>query len=376
MKILFIIGTLGGGGAEKLLRDILPLFNTYHNIECELLVISDKDDKYSKQLISQGVSCTFLPKIIKGHIAKIQYINNFIKKGGYNIVHAHLFPALYYCSVIKRFKYKDVSFIFTEHNTDNRRRHIVWLRSLEKWIYKPYDCIISISNQTRIELLKWIKPKDKKKYITINNGVPIDQFISAMPYERSKIDTKLTKRDILLCMIGSFTQQKNHIFMIDVMKQLTAEYKIILLGEGVLENEIKAYVHNSGLEDRVIFMGFRRDVAEIIKTSDIIVIPSLWEGFGLIAVEALACGKQVVCSDVPGLSEVVGSAGIKVKAGDTDGFLKAIKSATGNISNKDIESKCKEQAGKFDINIMIKESLDIYKLLAKTKNMKKAENKK
>ena len=43
MKILFIIGTLGGGGAEKLLRDILPLFNTYHNIECELLVISDKE---------------------------------------------------------------------------------------------------------------------------------------------------------------------------------------------------------------------------------------------------------------------------------------------------------------------------------------------
>lgn len=376
MKILFVTRTLGGGGAEKLLIDILPSFNTYNNAECELLVISDKDDKYSKQLISQGISCTFLPQRIKQHRAKIRYISNFIEKGKYDIVHAHLFPALYYCSVIKRFKHKDIPFIFTEHNTDNRRRHIVWLKPLEKWIYKPYDYIISISNQTKAELIKWIKPKDKNKYITINNGIPINQFVSAMPYERNMIDTKLTRRDILLCMIGTFTQKKNHIFMMDVMKQLTAEYKIILLGEGVLEDDIKAYVHDNGLDDRVIFMGFRKDVAEIIKTSDIVVIPSLWEGFGLIAVEAMACGKQVVCSNVPGLSEVVGNAGMKVRVGDVDGFLKAIKSAVGNIGNMDIESKCKEQAGKFDISTMIKGYMNIYRLLAKTRNLEKEENKK
>ena len=164
--------------------------------------------------------------------------------------------------------------------------------------------------------------------------------------------------------------------MMDVMKQLTAEYKIILLGEGVLEDDIKAYVHDNGLDDRVIFMGFRKDVAEILKTSDIVVIPSLWEGFGLIAVEAMACGKQVVCSNVPGLSEVVGDVGMKVRVGDVDGFLKAIKLAVGNIGNMDIESKCKEQAGKFDISTMIKGYLNIYKLLAKTRNVEKEENKK
>lgn len=165
-------------------------------------------------------------------------------------------------------------------------------------------------------------------------------------------------------MIGSFTIQKNHKFMVEVMNRLSKKFKLLLLGEGPLEEEIRKKIMEDGLEDQVFSLGFRRDIPALIKASDIVVIPSLWEGFGLIAVEAMACGRQVVCSDVPGLAEVVGDVGVKVTLNDYEGFVRAIKWAAGRAGDIDVKNQCIEQAKRFDIREMIKGYMEIYATLA------------
>ena len=70
-------------------------------------------------------------------------------------------------------------------------------------------------------------------------------------------------------------------------------------------------IQQKKLQKKVHLLGFRKDVARVLKTIDVLVIPSLWEGFGLIAVEAMASQTPVIVSDVPGLAEVVGEAGVK-----------------------------------------------------------------
>lgn len=360
MNILFVIVTLEGGGAQKLLNDLAPRLN--QTDRCEILAFSKKDDRFSETLRKNRVKVSFVPNNVKKGFETLRYIDKFIEQGNFDIVHSHLFPALYYCSVLKRVKYKDLPFIYTEHNTDNRRRHIRWMRPLEKWIYDPYDFIISISEETFLALAKWIgiTEEKKRKFCVINNGIPVKDCFNAATYSRTDIGFNITEDDILLCMIGSFTEQKNHKFMVAVMERLPANYKLLLLGEGMLKGQIEELVKERKLEGRVFFMGFRNDVASIIKASDIVVIPSKWEGFGLVAVEAMACGRPVVCSDVPGLNSVVGDAGIKAKPESVDAFITALDKAAIEAGEKCTRDKCIDQAKKCDIDVMKNCYLKLY----------------
>ena len=367
MRILYVIDSLCGGGAEKLMNDMIPIINKKHY--CELIILYDKNDKYSDSLRARGIKVTKVEA--KSKLGMILFINNYIRNGRFDIVHSNLFPANYICAFTKLFK-KEVSplLITTEHNTDNRRRHIRLLRYVEKFVYSFYDHVISISDETQVALLKWLGQNKSEKYSVIYNGIDVEKFEHSQPYEKKDICSNYQEGDILLCMIGSFTEQKNHLFMIEVMKLLPTKYKLLLLGEGTLKNVIQKKVYEYGLDQRVFLMGFRTDVDRIIRSSDIIVIPSKWEGFGLIAVEAMACKKNIVASDVPGLSQVMGNVGVKVKVDDVNDFVRAIIISSQDLENKLNKDKIFMQAKKYDIKIMCENYIKLYSKLVENKSMR------
>ena len=309
MKILYVINSLCSGGAEKLVNDLLPLLNSEKNV-CHLLYLSDKHDKYSDNLKDKGISVTLVPS--KSHLKRISYIQQYIKKYNIEIVHAHLFPSFYYCSFVKKITKKSFKLIMTEHNTSNRRRKYNFLKLLEKYMYFSYDHIISITQETQSSLFDWIEGYSSKKMSVINNGIPLEDFYNASKYERNQLIDSISENDILMCMVGSFTEQKNHELMIKIMNDLPINFKIVLVGEGALEKSIRCEVVEKKLSSKVFFLGYRNDIPNIMKTADIILIPSKWEGFGLVAVESLATGTQIVASNVPGMSSVLGNAGFKV----------------------------------------------------------------
>lgn len=358
MKILYVIDSLCGGGAEKLVHDLMPLVASSHT--CDLLLLSDRDDKYSESLKKQGIKISVSPH--KGMIKTLLYIKKYIKLGNYDIVHANLFPSFYYCSLIKKISGKVFpKLVMTEHNTDNRRRHKNVFRVVEKWIYSSYDHVISISDATQKALLEWLEIAQNDKFSVIKNGIPMDIFTNAIPYDRDKLFEMIKPDDIILCMVGSFTEQKNHGVIIEMLYKLPTCYKLILVGEGKLEKEIKKLVIERQLEDRIRFLGFRNDVPSIMKTADVIVIPSKWEGFGLIAVEAMACGKTIVASKVPGLDEVIGEAGYKVsKYMDQDCFAEVVVEAVNHPIDKAILCR---QASYYSIENMCSNYIKIYKQL-------------
>ena len=193
--------------------------------------------------------------------------------------------------------------------------------------------------------------KKTEKYSVISNGVPLQDFYIAKPCIRSELIETYNSGDILLCMIGSFTEQKNHIFAMEILKMLPSYFKLILVGEGILLETIKKYAEEHKLCGRVFFLGFRNDIGSIMKSSDMVIIPSKWEGFGLIAVEAMACGIPIICSDVPGLSEVVSDVAIKIKQGDLLHFAKSIQKVAymSPDERKWWSEKEKQRARIFDI---------------------------
>ncbi len=360
MNVLYICGSLSGGGAQKLLNDMLPIMAAKDGLECELLLVTDKNAKYLQNLTEQGIKITIIPPHFTSHLSRLHYIANFMEKNRFDIVHANLFPTFYYCSLIKKIKQLNIKLFMTEHSTDNRRRHIRLARPLEKWIYSSYDKVICISPETQAALCSWLEDNRKEKFPVIFNGVPIEQYLKALPYNRENVFPGISGNDVLLCMVGSFTNQKNHAFMVEVMKYLPAKYKILFVGEGKLKDGIEKLVCEYNLQDRIKFFGFRMDAVNLMATSDIVVVPSKWEGFGLVAVEAMACGKPVVCSNVPGVAGVIGDAGLASEIEDPVAFANAIIRFEDHDFYKGCSSKAYIRAQQFEIHTMCEEYLKAY----------------
>ena len=360
MRILFLSDLLAYGGASKLICDLLPRMEKKGN-DCELLILTDEHSKYIEELQNANVKVEVVPKDIKGHWKKIQYIKQKIEKGGYDIIHANLFPVMYYCSIVKRMLGKKCPpLIMTEHSTDNRRRHKFYLRGVERFVYSNYTHVVSISEKTQENLTSWLRAKGDERFSVIANGIDVGGFQNAEPLSKNHICNDHMEKDVLLLTVGSFTPQKNHIKLIEALKILPENFKLLLCGEGPLESEIRQRVIDLDLNARVFFLGFRKDIARIMHTADILVIPSIWEGFGLIAAEGMACGIPIAASDVPGLSEVIGDAGIKFNPQSSEEICEAIKKLITKEYRDPLIQKGHQRVTLYDINETVAGYLSLY----------------
>ena len=205
MKVLFVINSLAGGGAQRVLYNLLSQMLRQDGGEYSVLILSNIQDKYSESLKQLGINIYEVPKDCKSHLQKILYIKNFCINSNADIIHANLFPTIYYCSLAKRLGGKDFpKLCITEHNTHNRRRQYSILRYVEKYIYDMYDCVISISSRTQESLLEWIHPNSTDKYVMIPNGIDLNLFFQGKPYDRHVLfyawsDHLQSKKTIILC---------------------------------------------------------------------------------------------------------------------------------------------------------------------------------
>lgn len=364
MKVLQIINNLSSGGAEKLIETIVPIMKQIDGVQVEVLLLTDRNNVFDKTLKEHDITISVVPiKRLKDPL-NIFYIRKFIIEGNFDIVHAHLFPTNYWTSIVsKLIFFNKPLFLTTEHSTHNRRRNKWYFRKIEKVIYNNYNKIISISRETQDNLMNWLEVKSEniKKFIVIENGIDIERFKNAKPYKKCEIKKILKEDNLLLCMVGRFTKQKDHPTIIKAMKELPENVHLLLIGEGELKVENEKLVDKLKLNERVHFLGFRRDVERILKTVDILVLSSYWEGFGLAAVEGMAAGKPVIATNVPGLSEVVGGAGLTFEVGN----VKELKDKIMLLQNKNkynsISQKCLRRANNYNINNMVEKYIAVYK---------------
>lgn len=338
MKILHVIDSLAGGGAERLVSQLAPLMNRGVS-RCHVLILSDKNAVYFPSLLDSGVIVHIAPYKNMYDFRTVLYIRRLIKNEKYDIVHAHLFPSIYWVSLATYCLGRKVKLLMTEHSTYNRRRGSPWMKFPEQIIYCRYDIVISISEGTQKALLDWIKPRKTQKFVVIENGIDVGAFKDSKPLPRNSLG--IAPEPFLLGMVGSFSRQKNHRAIINALQMLPCNIHLVFAGSGPLLETTIALAKALGADNRTHFLGFRSDIERVIKTVDMIVIPSLWEGFGLVAVEAMACGKPISASNVPGLKEVVSNCGVFFDPTDPEDIAKKISIL---ISDNALFSRCAEQA--------------------------------
>lgn len=303
IKILHINTGLVAGGVERLLNDLLPLFNKENNVEVDLFLLENKGNNiFEEELKKNKVNIIYSKYNNKFDIRIIFEIRKLIKE--YDVVHTHIFPSQFYVPLSVLLMKKIPYLVTTEHNTENNRRKYKFLRKIERYLYLKYNKIISISNETEINLKKWLKITEDKdrKFIVIENGINIEKFLS----ENVKIEEdyfKEERKKKIITMIGRFDAQKDQPTLIKAIKDI--DVYLFLVGDGIRKNEYKNLVKNLKIEDKVKFLGVRKDIPKILNISDICVLSSNWEGFGLVAVEAMAAKKPIIGSKVDGLMQVI-----------------------------------------------------------------------
>lgn len=307
MKIAHIINSLGKGGAEKLLSQLLPILNK--SVDITLVVLTKIDNIYGEEIEKSGVKVEYLSN--EENLKKIKVfkiLRTYLKNNSFDIINVHLFPSQYFVPFSTKSK-----LVFTEHSTTSKRRSKVFL-PIEKFVYSKYLRYIFVSKQAKLSFEEFMGEANYDKNIVIYNGVNIS--IENVVSENIREQFNLKENDKIISMISSFKAEKDHATLIRTMLNLPNAH-LFLLGDGALMEEMMSLAEQLNLSKRVHFLGFKSNINDYIVQSDIIVQSSYREGFGLSVLESMSLGKPVLVSDIDGLSEIVDTEEYRFEPGNS-----------------------------------------------------------
>jgi glycosyltransferase involved in cell wall biosynthesis len=242
-----------------------------------------------------------------------------------DVVHVHLFPAQLWAALAAATLPPRVRpvLVTTEHNTTNRRRGSRALHALDRWMYGRYDRIAAISEAAGASLAEWV-PGTREKTCIIHSAVDVDRFAAAAPASRRDALGISEDTPVLVC-VGRYEAQKDQATLIRALTHLPG-WHAALVGDGELRPNLAAQAQATGVAERVHLLGRRADVPALVAMADVYAQPSLYEGWSVAVLEAMACGRApVVASRAPGLADAVAGRGLLFEPGDADALAACVR---------------------------------------------------
>lgn len=281
--------------------------------------------------------------------------------GSQDIIYCHyLFPTGYAGLLAK--KIARVPLVVTCHGSDvflSDRSAI--LRRLTHKVIKKSDKLIIVSNYLADELVKRF-PEAADKIEIINCGVDINTF---NPFKKAAIKNGASSTFLF---VGNLVKNKNPENLIKAFARLSADARLILVGDGPDRKTLIDMAHKLGVYNKVKFQGYvnKEELPDFYRRADVLVMPSLNEAFGLVALEAMACGLPVAASNVGGLKEFIknGENGILFDPNDVTDINKA-------MANLILDERFRRKIAKKAIKTAMDNSVDkqvgkIYSVLRET----------
>lgn len=358
MRVLQLIDSLPLAGAEVLVKDVAPRLRK-RGVECEVAVLRRLHSPLESSLEEEGI-------LVHGDAMKRIYSPRQVRPLAklmpqFDVIHVHLFPAQLWAVLADIRLRKSVPLVTTEHGASNFRRRW-WLRFFDRWMYSRYLCIACNSSATAEGLIRWC-PSAAPRVRVIQNGIPTNDFENAEP-----VDLGVPPNIPRLVFVGRFEPPKDHATVLRALAVIPNAH-LFLVGDGVLRPNLEKLARTLGIADRVTFLGRRRDVAQILKASDIYIHSTTFDGFGIAACEAMASGLPVVASDVPGLADVVRGAGVLFPVGDHTALAREIRELLGSSQRqRELRKASRERAQDFGIDRTVDGYLSMYESVLECKN--------
>ena len=326
-NILHISRTMDIGGAERIVfqlsSDLKDEFDSVH--------VASTGGLWENELAAKGIQHHKIIDIDSKNpltVLKIlTSIRQIIKKNDISIVHTHHRMAAFYIRLLKLVHPKLIH-VYTAHNVFNDKL------PLYRFALKNAKSV-AVGEAVNKNLREDVGITDSR---VIYNGVVLKET-------DDQVNEIISYGGIKLGCIARLSEQKGLTYLLDAMSLLTVkDIRLFIVGDGELRNELENKVKELDLQDSVTFLGYRKDIVECINSFDFCVLPSVFEGFGLVAIEAFMNSKTIVATDIPGLNEVVTSEnGILVPAKDPVALASAIdKLATDTTLRQELASQAKK----------------------------------
>lgn len=302
-------------------------------------ISTEKIGEMEKELVSMGVKVFHVP--VPRKIAAFRQIftafrltKKLMNENGYDLVHCHSPIGGMICRLANRFSkhYKKTKMVYTAHGF-----HFFRGAPLANWIlFYPVESICSRFTDVVITINKEdfafsqklrLKKGGFRRYVP---GIGIDtDFIDGVESAGEKIreELGLGEKDVILLSVGELNDNKNHKVVVEALPSIPENFHYLICGKGGNREMLAELAESLSCEDRLHVLGFRSDVLNILKGSDIFVFPSFREGLSVALMEAMAAGKSVVATGIRGNTDLVDpEGGVLFDPSSSESFIAALQS--------------------------------------------------
>ena len=300
------------------------------------------------------------------NFSALKALKKLIKEGDYDIVHCNTpVGGVTTRLACKRLRKKGLKVIYEAHGFHffkggSRLNWLLWY-PIEKFLSRYTDALVLI-NTMDFELAK-AKFKAKATYHVPGVGVNLSQFNVPVATDFREDFTIPTDAPVVLS-VGELNVNKNHragIKALSLMENKDAHYCIA--GNGPLLDELKEFAKECSVEDRVHFLGYRRDLPGIFREATLFLLPSYREGLGMAAIEAMSCGLPLVSSNRHGINDysIEGVTGFKCHPADYETMAKYIdKIISDEPLRQQLLENSKEVAKGFSVQAAVEAINKVY----------------
>jgi len=331
-SILYVIDNLEYGGGE---RGFAQLACGLDKDKYTVYAACNPGGKFWEKLSEIDTNLRALNMESKFNADNFLKLAKIIKKEGIHIVHSQGLRAEFFVRIatrLLRIRPKVVSTIqMSVEGFDVSPLRNKFYQIFDRISERYVDRFIAVSETIRNMLIDEHKIPEGK-VTKIYNGIELEEYepdYSGELKKKFRMEFDIPENVYLIGAIGRMVWQKGFEFLIRALPEIEKNHsqaKIIIAGDGPQRKRMEELAQHLGVEDKVIFTGFRGDIKKILSAIDVLSIPSLLEGFPMITLEAMAMAKPIIATNIYGIAEQIkdGENGILVPAKDSDALAKSI----------------------------------------------------
>lgn len=243
---------------------------------------------------------------------------------------------------------------------------------LERLAAPLSDVMITVGEDVKSKYLEHSIGR-KEQYVTIPSGMKTQTFRDALLHPETsraprRAEFGFSNEDLVVGMVSRLEPRKGYRYLLDAIARLTPDFpqlKVLIVGEGGEAGDLKSRVVDLGIADRVVFAGYRTDIAEVISAFDIAVLTSLWEGLPRVLVQYALLEKPIVTFEVEGSREVVldGVSGFVIPKEDVGALVDRLRRLLSNASLREsFGGRARHRVeGRWDVEGMVRRICDVYR---------------
>lgn len=299
MKILHIIDSLGLGGAQTIVKGLFEHQVNNSNIFLFSLrknevTISIKHNKVIKYNSKSRYS-----------LKPLFELKRIIKKEKISVLHCHLIRSQFFGIILKLFYFPHIKLVFHEHGRIFKNNLLYNI--LLKISKRKVNVFLAVSNTIKDKLMDYATIKSSKITV-LYNFVDLNKYNSnniAWNTEEEREGMGIKKDEFVIGFVGRLAKVKGCEYLIRSLPYLDFPYKVIIAGDGPEKNNLNELAKSLKVDNRIIFLGYREDVVYIYHLLNVLIVPSIFESFGLSIVEAQCMSIPVIATDAIALNELI-----------------------------------------------------------------------